>query len=166
LFGSGGSVPTKNDISGKYILHGLDVIKNERDSLKNVIMMRSNWLKKWYVPPSRSSDCYTCDAHAKNHNAHIKKLNQGLDNYNEVILQNEKKSSLSSKSSSQKPIINLTQLNSKPTRRPKMNLTRKKNNDYKVDSVARRQKLAAMLVKKKESQDRRKKSASMKKGAA
>jgi hypothetical protein len=152
MFGSGDIVPSKFDISRRFTLHGLDVLKKERDRLKNIIKMRKDWLEKWYVPPSPRSDCYTCDANARNHNVRIEILNKCLDDYNEIILNKEKKTSVSSRTRS-----NLTH-----KQRPKLNLTRK-SNIYRVDSVARRQKLAAMLAKKKEKIDRRKKISDMKK---
>lgn len=40
--------------------------------------------------------------------------------------------------------------------RPKLNITRRKDNHTKVDSITRRQTLNAMLAKKKISQERRK----------
>jgi hypothetical protein len=154
LLGSSGLMPSKYDIARRYTLHGLDAIKNERYNFKRIIKMRTDWLKKWYVPPSPSSDCYTCDANARNHNVRIDILTRSLDDYNEFILKNEKKNSVSSRTRSN--VVTSKQ-------RPRLNLTRKKKESYRVDSVERRQKLAAMLTKKKESQDRRKKSYSMKK---
>jgi hypothetical protein len=153
LLGSSGLSPLKYEISRKIELKGLYAVKKERDLLKKSIKMREDWLKKWYIAPSKKVDCFTCDANARNHNARILILNQGLDNYNESILKQEKKTSVSSNTRSQ---ITSTQ-------RPKMNLTRKKN-IYKVDHVARRQILASMLAKKKDSQDRRKKSSDKKRG--
>lgn len=152
IMGTDGSSPTKYDIARRINVIGLDAVKDERDCLKNIINMRTEWLKKWYVQPTPSSDCYTCDANARNHNVRIEILNKSLEDYNELILRNENKTALS----------NRTRSNSKSKRRTKMNLTRKKDNSYRVDSVARRQKLVAMLARKKRSQDRRKKSSTAK----
>jgi len=136
LFGSSGLVPSKYDISNRFKSRGLDVIKNERDKLKNIIQMRTNWLNKWYVPPSSLSDCYTCDANARNHNVRIEILKQSLIDYDKII---------QAKTIQAKTI----QANDVPSRaRPKLNLTRKKDNIDIIDPVTRRQILAAMLAKR------------------
>jgi hypothetical protein len=65
---------------------GIDTIKQNRNVLENIIKMREDWLKKWYIPPTPKTDCYTCDANARNHNIRIDILNQCLDDYNSAIL--------------------------------------------------------------------------------
>jgi hypothetical protein len=141
ILGSDGLAPTKYDIYRRLSLRGLGVIKSERDRLKKIIKMRSDWLNKWYVPPSPTSNCYSCDANARNHNIRIEILKKSLDDYNEIILKNEKKkTSVSSR----------TRSNTRSKQIPKMKLTR-------------RQTPSAMLAKKKYSHDRRKKLYSKKK---
>jgi len=141
LLGSSGLAPSKYDISRRFNLRGLDVIKNERDNLNNIIQMRIDWLNKWYVPPSSLSDCYTCDANARNHNARIEILKQSLEDYNKAI----QEKAIQEKVIQEKAI----QENDIPSRtRPKLNLTRKKDNIDIVDPVTRRRTLTAMLAKR------------------
>ena len=189
LFGYNTKNLSKNDINKRYNDNGLVSIKKERDNLKKIIKMRSDWLKKWYISPSLKMDCYSCDAHARNHIFRIEILNNILDTYNDIIMEkNIARQSVRSRTRSNRTRSNRTRSNrtrsnhtrsnrtrSNRTRsnrtssnransntvtvrsRPKkLNLTRKKiNNDEKVDSVARRQTLAAMLAKKKMLMNRR-----------
>ena len=173
LFGSNTKNLSKKEINKRYNDNGLTSIKKERDNLKIIIKMRSDWLKKWYISPSLKTDCYSCDAHARNHIFRIEILNTFLDNYNNIIMEkniarqsvrsrtssSRKLSSrkLSSRTRSNRTRSNRANSNTVTVRlRPKLNLTRKKiNNDEKVDSVARRQTLAAMLAKKKMLMNRR-----------
>jgi hypothetical protein len=158
LFSSGDVMPTKYDIHRQIISEGLDVVKYDRDRLKKIIKMRTNWLKDWYMEPISGVDCYTCDANARNHNVRIEILKKSLVDYNESINKNEKKTSVSSRTRSKVTPSKVTPSNVTSKQRPKLKLTRPtKKDSYRVDSVARRQKLAAMLVKKKDSQERRKK---------
>jgi len=143
LFGSSGLQPSAYDISRRLALHGLDTIKDERAKLYNIIQMRTDWLNKWYVPPTTKSDCYTCDANARNHNMRIVLLKRSLDDYDKITKEK------------------ITQERPTPVRlRPKLNFTRKKNNVDKVDPIARRQILAAMLAKRQITQKLRRKSSS------
>ena len=168
LFGYNTNNLSKNDIYKRYDDNGLSSIKKERDNLKKIIKMRSVWLKKWYISPSLKIDCYSCDANARNHIYRIEILNNILDTYNDIIMEkNILRQSVKSRTRSSRTRSSRTR--SSRTRssransnkvtvrsRPKLNLTRKKNNnDEKVDSVARRQTLAAMLAKKKILMNRR-----------
>ena len=173
LFGYNTNNLSKNDIYKRYDDNGLSSIKKERDNLKKIIKMRSDWLKKWYISPSLKIDCYSCDANARNHIYRIKILNNILDTYNDIIMEkNIASQSVRSRTRSSRTRSSRTRSShtrSSHTRssransnkvtvrsRPKLNLTRKKNNnDEKVDSVARRQTLAAMLAKKKILMNRR-----------
>jgi hypothetical protein len=137
ILGVSGMAPSKYDISRRYRLKGLAAVKNEQDGLKEVIKMRKNWLKKWYIPPSPRKDCYSCDANSRNHNARIDILTQSIDDYENVINEN---------------VINENTSKVKTTidnvGRPKLNITRKNNHIDIIDPVTRRQKLVAMLAKR------------------
>jgi len=98
---------------------GIDTIKQNRNVLKNIIKMREDWLKKWYIPPTPKTDCYTCDANARNHNIRIDILNQCLDDYNSAIL---KEGSFGRRTRSKRKKSNNTK---------KSNFTYKKNNNTK-----------------------------------
>ena len=146
ILGVSGMAPSKYDISRRYRLKGLAAVKNEQDGLNDVIKMRKNWLKKWYIPPSPRKDCYSCDANSRNHNARIDILTQSIDDYENVINEN---------------VINENTSKVKTTidnvGRPKLNITRKNNHIDIVDPVTRRQKLVAMLAKRQMTQKYRRK---------
>ena len=193
---------------------GIDLVKQDRAELARLIKMRTDWLDKWYIPPTGNVNCYTCDANARNHTKRIDNLKICLRIYNSVIGEYEKKTGVASRTRAnmaaaaaaapptpnvdavahptptvaaadddrkpaadddrkpttdddrkpaegddrkpaadddRKPAVNTTMGS-----RPKLNLTKRKKDNYeKIDSVTRRQKLVAMLAKKKESQERR-----------
>jgi len=186
LFGYNTKNLSKNDIIKRYNDDGLTSIKKEHDDLKNIIKMRSDWLEKWYISPSLKTDCYSCDANARNHIFRIEILKNILATYDDIITEKNivrqsvrnrirsirPRSNRTSSNRSNRPRSNRTSSNrsnrsnrSRSNRansnkitvrsRPKLNLTRKKINDEKVDSVTRRQTLAAMLAKKKMLMNRR-----------
>ena len=120
--------------------------------------MRGDWLKKWYIPPTPKTDCYTCDANARNHNVRIDILKQCMNDYNSVIKYHERKTSVSSRTRSKSKSKSKSRSKTMRTR-PRLILTRKKKDIVdRVDPITRRQTLVAMLAKKKISQERRKKS--------
>jgi len=163
LLGSSGLQPSKHDISRRLALHGLDTIKDERANLYNIIQMRTDWLNKWYIPPSPRSDCYTCDANARNHNIRIVILKQSLDDYDKIIHEKITQEKITQEKITQDKIIQArpTPVQPTPVRlRPKLNFTRKKSNVEKVDPITRRQILAAMLAKRQIAQKLRRKSSS------
>ena len=47
LFGSSGIQPSKNEILKKFKKNGIETIIDERNQLKDIVKMRSDWLKKW-----------------------------------------------------------------------------------------------------------------------
>ena len=152
LFGSSGIQPSKNEILKKFKKNGIETIIDERNQLKDIVKMRSDWLKKWYKSPSVNPDCYFCDANARNHSVRISILKDCIKDYNDIIAKNERNMSVSSRTRSARSATNSRMLSA----RPKLNITRRKDNHTKVDSITRRQTLNAMLAKKKISQERRK----------
>ena len=197
LFGYNTKNLSKNDIIKRYNDGGLSTIIKEHDNLKNIIKMRSDWLEKWYISPSLKTDCYSCDANARNHIYRIEILKNILATYDDIITEknivrqsvrqtvrnrirsnrprsnrtssnrprsnrtSSNRSNRSNRTSSNRQRSNRTSSNRANSNkitvrsRPKLNLTRKKINDEKVDSVTRRQTLAAMLAKKKMLMNRR-----------
>ena len=157
LFGYNVLQHSKSDINNILRKEGIDAIKQNLNDLKNITKMREDWLKKWYIPPTPKTDCYTCDANARNHNMRIDILKQCMNDYNSVINYHERKTSVSSRTRSKSKSKSKSKLKTMRTR-PRLNLTRKKDIVDRVDPVTRRQTLAAMLAKKKISQEHRKKS--------
>ena len=154
LFGPTDNQPTRLEISRKINTNGINEVKKERTNLANIIKMRKDWLHKWYIPPTIHTDCYSCDANARNHSIRISILEDCLKNYDDEIAKNERTISVSSRTRSASAAASVA---SKTMRsRPKLNLTKRKKDNYeKIDSITRRQRLVAMLAKKKESQERR-----------
>jgi len=152
LFGSSGIIPSKNEISKKLLKKGIKTIIDERNQFKDIVKMRSDWLKKWYIQPINNIDCYVCDANARNHSMRITILKECIKDYDDIIAENERNRSVSSRTRSARSVTNSRM----SSLRPKLNITRKKDNHTKVDSITRRQALNAMLAKKRMSQERRK----------
>jgi len=148
LFGSIENQMTCLDISRKINTKGINEVKKIRSDLANIIKMRRDWLTKWYVLPTSQSNCYVCDANARNHNGMIIELQKCLDRYDDAIEKYERNTAVSSRTRSTS--------NTTMRSRPRLNISKRKKDNYeKIDSVTRRQKLVAMLAKKKESQERR-----------
>ena len=141
LFGHNVLQHSKSDINKILRKDGIDAIKQNLNDLKNIIKMREDWLKKWYIPPTPKTDCYTCDANARNHNIRIDILNQCLDDYNSAIL---KEGSFGRRTRSKRKKNNNTR---------KSNFTYKKNNNTRKSNFTykkkqQHQKKAILLTKK------------------
>lgn len=182
-------------IQGIIARDGIIPVKQDRAELARLIKMRTDWLDKWYLPPTATLNCYICDANATNHIMRINNLKKCLRIYDNVIANHEKVTGVASRTRANMaaapptPTTAAADDDRKPAAdddrkpaadddrkpaasttmrsRPRLNLTKRKKDNYeKIDSITRRQRLVAMLAKKKESQERRRLSSEKKKKAS
>lgn len=84
-------------IQGIIARDGIIPVKQDRAELARLIKMRTDWLDKWYLPPTATLNCYICDANATNHIMRINNLKKCLRIYDNVIANHEKVTGVASR---------------------------------------------------------------------